>query len=146
MTQSRFVQTATLLPNGQVLVAGGYNASQMWLASAELYEPATGKFSPAGNMGSPRVFHAAVALADGRVLITGGSGKPGFGGSLASVEIYDSSTGKFSLAGSMTNPRSWHSASLLSGGRVLVAGGQDLSLIHISEPTRLGMISYAVFC
>ena len=125
MTQSRFGQTATLLPNGQVLVAGGYNASQMWLASAELYDPATGKFSPAGNMGSPRVFHAAVALADGRVLITGGSGKPGFGGSLASVEIYDSSTGKFSPAGSMTNPRSWHSASLLSGGRVLVAGGQD---------------------
>jgi hypothetical protein len=125
MAQSRFGQTATLLPNGQVLVAGGYNASQMWLASTELYDPATGKFSPAGNMESPRVFHAAVALTDGRVLITGGSGKPGFGGSLASVEIYDPATGKFSPAGSMATPRSWHSVSLLSDGRVLVAGGQD---------------------
>jgi hypothetical protein len=125
MAQSRFGQTATLLPNGQVLVAGGYNASQMWLASAELYDPATGKFSPAGNMETPRVFHAAIALADGRVLMAGGSGKPGFGGSLASVEIYDSATGKFSPTGSMTSPRSWHSASLLRDGRVLVAGGQN---------------------
>ena len=125
MAQSRFGQTATLLPNGQVLVAGGYNASQMWLASAELYDPATGKFSPAGNMESPRVFHAAVALADGRVLITGGSGKPGFGGSLASVEIYDPATGKFSPAGSMADPRSWQSASLLNDGQVLIAGGQN---------------------
>lgn len=125
MAESRFGQTATLLKNGQVLVAGGYNASQMWLASTELYDPATGKFSPAGDMESPRVFHAAVALADGRVLMTGGSGKPGFGGSLASIETYDPSTGKFSPAGSMTDPRSWHSASLLSDGQVLIAGGQN---------------------
>jgi hypothetical protein len=126
MDTSRTSQTATLLPNGRVLVAGGYggcNASICnTLASAELYDPATGTFSPTGSMATPREDQTATLLSDGQVLITGG-GEPG-NISFASAELYNPATGAFTATGSMATARAGDTATLLTDGRVLIAGGQ----------------------
>ena len=73
MTSARAVHTATLLPNGQVLIAGGDDTTAgEEFASPELYDRTTGRFSPAGSMTTARSFHTATLLSDGRVLIAGG--------------------------------------------------------------------------
>jgi hypothetical protein len=114
-------QTATLLQDGRVLVAGGETAS------AELYDPATGKFTATGGMTISRSAHTATLLADGRVLIAGGAPNVGPGiipvpldPSLASAELYDPTTGKFSSTGSMRDGRAGETATLLADGTVLV--------------------------
>jgi hypothetical protein len=144
----RYGFTATLLPDGRVLVAGGYNCGQggpegLW-ASAEVYDPATGSFSATGSMEAPREFHAATLLRDGRVLVTGGftgtqadfsgaitlaavrSGIPGrlvdTCSDLASAELYDPATGYFTATGPMNGAHLNHTQTLLQDGRVLVAG------------------------
>ena len=108
--------TATLLPNGQVLVAGGGSAP----ASAELYDPATGLWSETGSINKARADHTAALLPNGQVLIAGG-----FVGidALASAELYDPATGLWTVTGSMADERGWFTATLLSNGQVLVAGG-----------------------
>jgi hypothetical protein len=77
MKASRQQQTATLLPDGRVLIAGGLqqNGSVSWdqLSATELYDPGTGTFSPAGSMGDARYDGTATLLVDGHVLIAGGS-------------------------------------------------------------------------
>jgi hypothetical protein len=121
----RILPTATVLADGRVLVAGGFDsccsmAPMRVLASTELYDPSTGVFTPAVSMKSARVGGAATRLADGRVLITGGSnGSVG----VASAELFDPATGKFSPTGSMTTDRSYPSSTLLPDGRVLITGG-----------------------
>jgi hypothetical protein len=80
MTIARADHVAALLPDGRVLIAGGWDGS-IDLASAELYDPATGEFSPAGTMATVRQNHTAALLPDGRVLIAGGVG-------VASAELY----------------------------------------------------------
>jgi hypothetical protein len=121
MGTERVSHTATLLPNGEVLLAGGWDRDGP-LASAELYDPATGVFSPAGRMLTHRAAHTATLLPDGRVLIAGGyNGNQ----SVPSAEIYDPRTGTFSRTGSMVTPRSAHAAALLPNGRVLVTGGSN---------------------
>ena len=136
MASPRAGQSATLLSDGRVLIAGGQIESDnviSGLASAELYDPTTGRFSPTGSMTVARFNHTATLLPNGRVLIAGGGGPPGIGNSpspvsspgLASAELYDPTSGTFTAIGSMSGARYWHTATLLSNGRVLIAGGGD---------------------
>jgi hypothetical protein len=129
MAYGRKFFTATLLATGKVLIAGGDDSpgpsqSQVLvLSGAELFDPATGKFTPTGSMTTERRDHAATLLADGRVLITGGN-NPGSGPGLKSAEIYDPVAGTFSATSqSMAHARYRHTATLLANGRVLIAGG-----------------------
>ena len=116
--------TATLLEDGRVLLAGGVDASNSALRSAELYDPRTRTFVATGSMSVARVGHSAVRLRDGRVLVMGGGtgvlGKPE---TVASAELYDPATGLFSPTGSMTAARSDAASVLLVDGSVLVVGG-----------------------
>ena len=123
MTSPRVWHTATLLPDGHVLIAGGRTADDSALASAELYDPSTGTFSLVGQMSTPRAGHTATLLADGRVLIAGGDPGPPGGDAAPSAELYDPTTGTFTPTGSMSAARGGHTATLLPDGRVLVAGG-----------------------
>jgi hypothetical protein len=117
----RFSQSATLLPNGKVLIAGGMERNGKYDASAELYDPRSGEFTPAGNMSSAREGHAAILLRNGKVLLAGGSSGPD--GNLATAELYDPASGAFHLTGNMTTPRSHPATVLLNDGKVLLIGG-----------------------
>ncbi len=124
MTAPRDLATATVLPNGKVLVVGGYDATSATLTSAELYDPATGVFTATGSMSVPRQEHTATLLPNGRVLIAGGV-KWAFPTTFyASAEIYDPATGQFTLTGTMNSAHVDHTATLLSNGKVLVASGE----------------------
>ena len=125
MSIARIDQTATLLQDGDVLIAGGWDSSGAPLASAELYDPKTGTFRKTGSMTTPRVFDTATLLSAGRVLVTGGVADKGGSVINASAELYDAMTGVFSVTGSMIVPRVYHTATLLHDGRVLVVGGES---------------------
>jgi hypothetical protein len=122
MLEPRSGHSATLLPDGKVLIAGGMRRNQDFYKSAELYDPATGKFTPTGEMNQRRVGHIAVLLRTGRVLVAGGW--VGNGGT-DSAELYDPATGKFSMIGKMTIRRGRPSATVLANGDVLIAGGEE---------------------
>jgi hypothetical protein len=111
-------QTATLLNNGLVLIAGGRVLGLSDLDAAELYDPAANKFTPTTVMTAARFDDTATLLRDGRVLIAGGS--PG----LDSAEVYDPAKGTFSKTPApMTTGRFRQTATLLADGEVLIAGG-----------------------
>lgn len=130
LSVGRELFTATLLTDGRVLLVGGFSTHRRATqTSADLYDPITQSFTPASStLTEDRFGHAAVRLADGRVLIVGGThwhvGQPGV--TLASAEIFDPQTGLFHrTAGDMATPRDRPTASLLRDGRVLIAGGQN---------------------
>ena len=119
MTARRAAHTATLLPNGKVLIAGGFVGDGGGLSSAELFDPTTKTFATAENMTVARAGHTATLLQNGKVLIAGGYN----GNYLDTAELYDLATGKFMSAGKMVTPRSGQVAALLKNGKVLLAGG-----------------------
>lgn len=122
MTSPRTSATATLLPNGKVLVAGGDSAPSDSTASAELYDPATGTWAATGQMTTARAGQTATLLASGKVLVAGGNTTGGY--STASAELYDPATGTWAATGPMVSaPGSGATATLLPDGSVLVAGG-----------------------
>ena len=128
MHDRRADHTATLLPDGRVLIAGGMVENGVFLNSAELYDPAKGTFVATASMQSRRVGQSATLLPNGKVLIAGGlAGRVSEGGpgNVATTEIYDPATARFTPGLPMTTPRTGHIAALLSNGKVLVAGGAD---------------------
>jgi N-acetylneuraminic acid mutarotase len=118
--------TATLLPNGKVLVAGGKSVTASY-ASAELYDPASGTWAETGSLATARFYHTATSLDNGKVLVAGGSINFSDQGNsqLASAELYDFQSGTWSPTGSLGRARVGHTATLLSTGKVLVVGGAD---------------------
>lgn len=131
LTTARYRATATLLTNGEVLIAGGLGATGSAQSSAELYDPAAGAFTTTGSMATARNEHTATLLADGRVLIAGGAAATGL--ALSSAELYDPATGTFIAAGSMTTARDVHTATLLQNGKVLIAGGGGITQTELSS-------------
>ncbi|OJH41099.1 Kelch repeat-containing protein [Cystobacter ferrugineus] len=129
MATSRYSHTATLLPGGKVLVAGG-NGNGGITASSELYDPASGKWSPTTSMLSGRYLHSATLLPGGKVLVVGGRGNSGY---TASSELYDPASGTWSPTGALAAPRAWHQATLLPDGKVLVSGGHTGNYLATAE-------------
>ncbi len=117
MLQARSNHTATLLPDGRVLVAGGFNSSGAPTDTSEIYTPATGRFTTAGSLPSKSAGHTATLLNDGRVLAAGGGN--------SSAEIFSPATNTWNPAGGMGSTRSFHTATKLGNGSVLLAGGTD---------------------
>ena len=120
MSTPRASHVAVALPDGRVLVAGGWTGRSA-TASAEVYDPDADRWSAVGDMTAPRASLIATPLPDGRVLVTGG-GEGGLG-DIASAEVYDPAAATFSPAGTMR--ASHYLATALSDGRVLLTGGQD---------------------
>jgi WD40 repeat protein len=132
---ARTFHTATLLPDGKVLVTGGRSTETLSLSSAELYDPAKGTWSPTGSLNVPRVGHTATLLANGKVLVVGGDASttpPSFGRN-GTAELYDPGTGTWSFTGDMIGARCCQTATLLDDGKVLVAGGFNLDNVKTAE-------------
>jgi trimeric autotransporter adhesin len=123
LNNSRAYHTATLLPNGTVLVAGGQNPNNYAMTSAEIYDPNTNSWTPTGSMNAPRINSTAILLPDGTVLVEGGQSTNG--SITSSAEIYNPSTNSWTLTGSLNTARTEQTATLLPNGTVLIAAGQD---------------------
>jgi N-acetylneuraminic acid mutarotase len=121
---ARSEHTATLLPNGRVLVAGGFSDNYSFLASAELYDPASGTWTATRSLGAARSSHTATLLPNGKVLVAAGfNGNLDNGFNLATAELYDPASESWRATGSLAVARTGHTATLLPNGKVLVAGG-----------------------
>jgi len=130
--EGRVGQTATLLPDGRVLVVGGLSERSGALKSAELWDPSARTFAPAGSLATARISHTATLLGDGRVLIVGGDGPEGE--PVPAAEIWDPATRSFSAAASTVVGRgSGHTATRLPDGRVLIIGGVPC---HVDQATK----------
>jgi hypothetical protein len=127
MFERRYSPAVGVLPNGKVLVAGGYNETGRYLRTAEFFSPATGGFENAPNMTAERDETGFVVLPGGSVFIAGGWDEAGGKGHpLKSAELFNPLTGSFEpVAGEMTTERDGPAAALLSNGKVLIVGGTD---------------------
>ncbi len=135
MLQPRTAQTASLLDDDRVLMVGGFGVpSPTYVAASEIYDPTTKSFVTTGALAVGRYFHATTTLDDGRILVVGGTTSAGDSNT---AEIYDRVAGTFSpVAGTMKFARSTHTATLLAGGRVLIAG-QDSIVSELFDPTTM---------
>lgn len=139
LSTARESQTATLLPSGLVLVAGGATVSNgAPIPSAELYSPAAHTWSSTSSMSTPRSGHSATLLSSGMVLVVGGTNVAPPSGQtlpvLASAELYNPVAGTWSPTGSMSTARSGHTATLLKNGFVLVEGGSGTTSAELYDP------------
>ena len=131
MNSGRSVYLSTLVPNGNVLVAGGFSANALYLTNSELYDPNSGTWTQTGPLNvartATRTGHStATLLANGKVLAAGDNVYQGnVNGTLDSAELFDPTSGTWTMTGSLPGPRSDHTATLLLNGQVLVAGGTD---------------------
>lgn len=121
LVNPRYGHTATLLPDGKVLVAGGASQSNTRLTSAELFDPATNLWTATGSMLSGHNRHTATLLPNGKVLLVG-AGTLGSNNLFNNAELYDPATGAWAMTGSTVQTRDFHTAVLLGNGRVLVMG------------------------
>jgi len=121
---------ATLLPNGQVLVAGGEGHAvadflTVVLSSAEVYNPGSGSWSAVNDMNDVRDKPTATLLVNGQVLVAGGTGQLGTQGNLASADLFNSTAGTWTATGQMNYDRTDFTATLLPSGPVLVTGSDS---------------------
>jgi hypothetical protein len=133
MATAREQHTATILQDGRVLVAGGFDVSggsATAQASVEVYDPGTGAWTAAASMSAGRAGHTATALPSGKVLVVGGQNQ---GGALATAEQYDPATNKWSAAGQLATARYGHATVLLTTGKVLVVGGRASASAPVSS-------------
>ncbi len=126
MRAARMSTTATLLPNGKVLIAGGQTAANDALSSSELYDPIAKTFSLTGKLITARSGHTATLLGSGLVLMAGGENVNGV--SIAKSELYNPATAAFAATANMPATRQEHTAALLPNGYVLVSGGNRVTL------------------
>ena len=133
LSQARADHTATLLPDGRVVIAGGVSSSDSASASAsiEIYDPRAMTFAPGGHLLTPRSHQTATLLKDGTVLFAGGSGSDG--SALASTEIYDPKSGTSRAMSDMPVARTSASAVALDDGTILVVGGVDNGPVSSAE-------------
>jgi Uri superfamily endonuclease len=131
MTVERSGHTATRLSDGRVLISGGENTNGT-LNQCEIYDPATGNFTVAGNMNSARADQTATLLSDGRVLVAGGRNASG---AVNTTEIFDPGTGAFTSGPNMSVARAGHSATLFANGSVFIAGGDADGSAEIFDPS-----------
>ncbi len=117
LTTGRYQHTATLLADGNVLVAGGVGLNKY--NSSELYDLTSGTWSVVGNLIAARVLHTATLLPNGKVLVAAGYN------ALLNAELYDPASGTWSVTGSLNTAHYIHTATLLQNGKVLVAGGAN---------------------
>jgi WD40 repeat protein len=141
LSLGRHAAKATLLPNGKVLVTGGYNYYAGGpVATVDLYDPASGTWST-NTMSTPRTGATATPLGNGQVLVTGGA-YDNNSHHTNSTELYNPTNATWTLAAPMSIARVSHTATLLTDGQVLVAGGyyysagqQILSTAELYNPT-----------
>ncbi len=123
VSSARWGQTVTLLNNGKVLVVGGSGSSGV-LCEAELYDPATGTWTPTSSPNAARMNHTATLLPNGKVMVAGGTDGSSV---LSSTELYDPTDGSWTTVDGLNTARCYHTATLLGNGEVLVTGGEDIS-------------------
>ena len=121
MALPRAFHTATLLPDGRVLVAGGIDiATGNIRTTIEIYDPTTKQFTVAGTMSIGRYLHTATLTTDGKVVLAGGERSAG---QRFTTDIFDPKTGTISTFGIFPKSRNGHTATLLPDGSVLMGGG-----------------------
>ena len=134
ITTPRTLFTAVRLNDGRLLVTGGVDAAGAVISGCEVYNPATNAFTPVASMNSIRAGHAAVTMADGRVMVAGGTNNfadltAAITNAVNTVEIYNPTTNTWSNAPNLGGRRVVPALTLLGNGRVMVSGGVEVTLL-----------------